>query len=773
MTLIAVQNFNMRSSTSVASSLLFLAFTLCCQSAILAEAPRMEITDKVPALSLESLYHPKERFKYVTSPTPFYKWVETSGSPMLLVRQGDGWRTIDLATGEAGAAHHLFELLPAKIQSLGGIEQKEAASLAQSWISMTDASLAPRLMRIGESLAIIGLQPEHGYRPVASWVTRAAGAWREPTLSPDGNQIAYVEANDLFVMQLKSGKVTRITHDGSATTLNGILDWVYQEEIYGRGNFRAFWWSPDSTAIAFLKLNTADVAEFTVTGSNSPRGETLIERYPKSGDPITQAQLWVVHVGHEKEPDTAEPVRLLEDKIGHDVLVTRVGWNSQTNDLWAQISNRLQNDMSLIKITKNQWNEYHEIIREQCDKWLEVHELPRVLKSGELLRLSDLLSGRRRLWRLSADGKERRPITPEQFDVRDIVYVDSEDRYVLVTGDRLRGTVGQQLYRFDLQTPSKPQRLSDEAAWHGVSVSKNGEWMVDSASSVAEPTTTWLRSLVDQDSPPHVLHQERIQLPETPLEITWPNVTTKDGIKLPAYVIRPKTEADQRLPVLIETYGGPLAPSVRDSWSSGRYLFHQMLAREGIAVMVVDNRSSGGRGLADSWSIHERMGEVETNDLVAVADWLAGQDWADAKRLAVRGWSFGGFLTLHAMTHSDRFAAGIAGGSVTDWRNYDAIYTERYMGLPKDNPRGYDSTSPILAADKIHGRVLMLHGEVDDNVHLANAMQMAAALQRAGKLFDLMIYPGSAHAVHSPDQNYHLMRTTMEFLRREFKLPPK
>ena len=733
----------------------------------------MEVTEKVPALSLESLYHPKDRFKYVTSPTPFYKWVEISGSPMLLVRQSDGWKTVDLTTGEPGAAHHLFELLPAEIQTLGGIEQKEAASLAQAWLSMTDATLAPRLMRIGDSLAIIGLQPEQGYRPVASWVTRAAGAWREPTLSPDGNQIAYVEANDLYVMQLKSGKVIRITDDGSATTLNGILDWVYQEEIYGRGNFRAFWWSPDSTAVAFLKLNTADVAEFTVTGSRSARGETLIERYPKAGDPITQAQIWVTKLNDEQTSDTAKPIRLLQDKVGHDVLITRVGWNLQTNDLWVQLSNRLQNDMSLISVGMKQWNDFHEIFREQCDRWLEVHELPKVLKSGELLRLSDLLTGRRRLWRLSADGKERQPITPEQFDVRDIVYVDPEDRYVLVTGDRLRGTVGQQLYRFDLQTPSKPQRLSDEAAWHSVSVSKDGKWMVDSASSVAEPTTTWLRSLVDQDTPPRVLHQERIQLPETPFEITWPNVTTSDGIKLPAYVLHPKTNADQRLPVLIETYGGPLAPSVRDSWSSGRYLFHQMLAREGIAVMVVDNRSSGGRGLADSWSIHQRMGEVETNDLVAVADWLAKQDWADAKRLAVRGWSFGGFLTLHAMTHSDRFAAGIAGGSVTDWRNYDAIYTERYMGLPKDNPRGYDSTSPILAASKMHGRVLMLHGEVDDNVHLANALQMAGALQRSGKLFDMMIYPGAAHAVHSPDQNYHLMRTTMEFLRREFGLPAK
>jgi len=252
---------------------------------------------------------------------------------------------------------------------------------------------------------------------------------------------------------------------------------------------------------------------------------------------------------------------------------------------------------------------------------------------------------------------------------------------------------------------------------------------------------------------------------------------------LPAYLFPPRAvDGEQaaadaehaqgdsnRFPVLIEVYGGPLAPTVRDAWSSSRYLFHQMLADQGIGVLVVDNRSSGGRGLADAWSIYRRVGEQETQDLLAAVQWLKTLSWVDPQRIAVRGWSFGGFQTLHAMTHSDAFAAGVAGGSVTDWRNYDAIYTERYMGLPADNAAGYDATSPVLGAERLSGRVLMIHGELDDNVHLANTLQMTAALQRAGKSFDLMIYPAAAHSVQGAMPVYHLMRTTVEFLQRELR----
>jgi dipeptidyl-peptidase 4 len=446
----------------------------------------------------------------------------------------------------------------------------------------------------------------------------------------------------------------------------------------------------------------------------------------------------------------------------------------------------VQNVMSVYRIDLEEPSKPLRLVHEQCDKWLEVQELPHVLESGDYLRLSDLPTGRRRLWRLSQDGSMRTPLTPEDFDVRELVHVDAESRYALVTGDIERGTAGQQLYRVDLREASELVRLTDAQPWHVASISHDGRWMIDRASSLEMPVTTWLRPLDDlsQENKPdetaraRQLHQEKLRISKPLFEVEWPEIKTPDGLTLQAYVIRPKADsannaeaASKPAPVLIEIYGGPLSPTVRDAWAGSRTLFHQMLAENGIAVMVVDNRSSGGRGLADSWSIHQRVGEVETQDLVTIADWLGEQPWADAKRLALRGWSFGGFLTLHSMTHSDRFAVGIAGGSVTDWRNYDTIYTERYMGLPEQNSAGYDSTSPLRAASKLHGRVLLLHGEMDDNVHLANMLQMAGELQKAGKPFEMMVYPTAGHGIYDSRQNYHLMKTTLEFLRREFGLP--
>ena len=217
----------------------------------------------------------------------------------------------------------------------------------------------------------------------------------------------------------------------------------------------------------------------------------------------------------------------------------------------------------------------------------------------------------------------------------------------------------------------------------------------------------------------------------------------------------------------METYGGPGAAVVTNRWSGNRALYRELMARRGIATLIVDNRSSAGRGIVDTWAIKGKVGEVECRDLLSAVDWLQSQPWVDSERLAVRGWSFGGFLTLYAMTHSKAFRAGIAGGPVTDWREYDSFYTERYMGLPADNPKGYDDTAPARVADKMHGKVLLIHGEVDDNVHPSNTLRMAAALQKAGKDFDLMIYPGAAHAVHQPHQVWHLMKMTDRFLMRQ------
>jgi len=785
----------------------------------------------IPPLSLESIYHPKQRHAYVAEAAPPTRWIlesqlgeqittdsdaESEGDAdpsavRLLIRRGGKWMVIDPALADREGTlvetpWSGFEELVKRLVSLGGVDRKLAESVVGGWVASGSRSLDSSLVRIENSLAIAG------FDETPRWVSRQAAGWQDPTLSPDGSRIAFVQDNDLHVLEIDSGRILRITDDGSPTRSNGRLDWVYQEEIYGRGNFKAFWWSPDSRRIALLRLENSHVSQFTIATSDGPRGGVLVDRYPKAGDPLTHAELWVANLGDTGESRvTLMPV--FTPPPADESLIVRVSWQTETGHLIFQHMNRLQSELTLWRFDPEAsgGKQPTPILREQSEQWLEVIGSPRWLSGGDFLWLSDLPSGRRRLWRISGDGSRRSPLTPDGFDVRETVTINQATQMGWLYGDSDRGTVGQQLYRVSIRPRGSGEergvreeraggdeslisgggaeprltRLTGDMPWHSVSISPDHRWMVDRSSGLTQPIRMTLRAMepagpvdasgdgVAKADREWVLHEEILQLPGEPLAPQWVSVPTPDGLELPAYVIRPPAggaAADgtpRRHPVLIEIYGGPLAPSVRDSWSTTRFLFHQLLASRGIVVMVVDNRSSGGRGLSDTWSIHRRVGEVETRDVIAASDWLRGQDWVAHDRLALRGWSFGGFLTLHAMTHSDRFAAGVAGGSVTDWRNYDAIYTERYMGLPSENAAGYDATSPVLAAKDLHGDLLLIHGEVDDNVHLANTLQMVAALQRLGTPLEMMIYPGSAHGVQAGMPTYHLMRTTVDFLVRK------
>lgn len=758
--------------------------------------------DAIPPLSVESLYHPKQRFDYVESPTPATRWIRSAdGRPLLLIRR-DRWMQIDPEDLEASAADEEatdeesdektageeaaaetpwpgFDELVQQLVSLGDIDEKAAESAVNSWIS-SDKSLDAALLRIDNGLVLAGREQ------TPRRLTRHASSWNEATLSPDGSRVAFVRENDLYVFHLATDRLIRLTDDGSPTRLNGRLDWVYQEEIYGRGNFRAFWWCDDSRSLAFLRLDNFRVRPFTITVSGSPRGSLLVERYPKAGDDITAAELWAASIPEEAE-QSATVFPVYAPPADQEMLIVRVGWKPKTRELVYEVTNRLQNESTLWQMDLDaNPREPVRLLREQSDRWLEVIDLPQWLPSGDFLRLSDLPAGRRRLWRISGDGGRQIPLTPPDFDVRELVAVDNEAGTAYLTGDLQRGTVGQQLYLVDIERSGDASRgplvqATFDSPWHRVSLSDDHRWMIDRASSLSEPTVMSLRRCNGRaDAPSQRLHRERLRLPGEATVPQWLKVQTEDGPELAAYVFPPAgvssaedddegNENNARFPLLVEIYGGPLAPSVRDSWSSSRYLLHQMLSQRGIGVAVIDNRSSGGRGLADAWSIHRRVGEVEARDVAATVETWKSFAWVDPDRLAVRGWSFGGFLTLKSMTGGEDFAAGVAGGSVTDWRNYDAIYTERYMGLPAENPAGYDATSPVKSAGKLHGRVLLIHGEVDDNVHLSNTLQMAAALQEAGKPFELMIYPDAAHGVHRPMQVYHLMRTTVEFLERQLK----
>lgn len=749
-----------------------------------------------PPLSLKTLYHPSEQHDY-DGEVASARWIATN-PPQVIVRREKTWKAVDLQTGEE-KDWPVVEQLARQLGRLQGTAERDLKAIAMRVAGQMQTPDDMSLVRIGDAMAIVSPA-----RP-ARWLTRDASNWEIATLDPSRRRVAYTKDGDLYLQEIDGGRSLRLTKDGSETLLDGILDWTYQEEIFGRGNYRGFWFSHDGKWLAMLRIDISQIEPYVLTGADSDRGTRLVRRYSKAGDPIPHASLHVWDLRRADEGIVPPPRKLAESTPQQERIITGVWWSPYRNRLLYSISDRLQTWRELRYVDEpfsvGQEDTAGQLLREQSPAWVEPPSAPVMLRDGSLVWRSELPTGRIRLYWVRENGSVITPITPEDFDVRDF-FVAPDGSFALVTGDADGGTVEQHAYRIELplagpgdgtaasgssraaaSTQAGPlQRLTPDEGWNAIDFSPGGAAMIVTHSGPTSPPRVTVRPAVpvsgagegDSDErgtaslafDPIELDRAELELPGGLIEPERFRIPTEDGPELPAMLIRPAGAfANRRVPVVIETYGGPGAPVVTARWAGKRALYRELLARQGIATLVVDNRSSAGRGVVDSWAIRHRVGEVEFQDLMEAVGWLQEQEWVDPERLAIRGWSFGGFMTLYAMTHSDAFAAGIAGGPVTDWREYDSFYTERYMGLPSQNEQGYRETAPLAKAADLHGRVLLIHGEVDDNVHPSNTLRMVAALQEAGKPFDLMIYPGAAHAVRDPQQAWHMAQLTDGFLR--------
>jgi dipeptidyl-peptidase 4 len=310
-------------------------------------------------------------------------------------------------------------------------------------------------------------------------------------------------------------------------------------------------------------------------------------------------------------------------------------------------------------------------------------------------------------------------------------------------------------------------RLSRTDGTHSANFNPAFSRYIDRWSNVTTPAQVRLHAVdgselrVISANPVRALSEFQLSTPE------FVEVKARDGFPMDGMIIKPPNfDASRRYPVYQLTYAGPTAASVRNQWGGSTYLFHQMLAQHGVVVWILDNRSAGGKGAESQWPVYGNFGEAELRDLEDGITWLKQQPYIDPSRIVLSGWSFGGFMTAYALTHSTSWAGGVAGAPVTDWRDYDTIYTERYMKTPEHNPDGYRRTAPRFAAANLHGRLLLLHGTMDDNVHLQNTVQFAYELQRAGKSFEMMLYPKSRHGFADPRLNTHLQQTIFDFVMR-------
>ncbi|HUG51974.1 MAG TPA: S9 family peptidase [Vicinamibacteria bacterium] len=654
-----------------------------------------------------------------------------------------------------GAAEPLFEAgrLESALRRLPHLTGEEARRLARQASYVMNGRRTALLVSALDDLFLYDFAAGTLTR-----LTRAQGAEEEPSFSPDGRRVAFVRGNDLHVVDVTGGGERALTRDGSADVLNGILDWVYQEEIYGRGHFRAYWWSPDSRHLALLQLRQSRVPTLTLVDDLPRRPQVETQRYPRPGDPNPEVRLGVVSAagGGPRWID-------LSRYAAAEPLVVGVGWSPDGARVVYQVQDRVQTWLD-VNVALLSSLGTRTLFRETTRAWVEPHEEGKGLRwlpDGGFLWLSER-SGFKHVYHYRGDGTLVRPVTGGQWEVRALHGADGRG-WVYFSGTE-RSAIGQDVYRVRLDGGGR-ERLSAASGTHAAQFNDAFSLYLDTWSDVTTPPQVRLHRedgaevrVVDENPVP-ALATFRLAPPE------FLQVPARDGFVLEAMLLRPPGfDPSRRYPVYQHTYGGPRSPSVKNAWGNTTYLFHQLLAQRGVVVWICDNRSASSKGAVSAWPSYRRFGEGELRDVEDGLDWLRGQPWVDASRIGIHGWSFGGFMVAYALTHSRSFAMGIAGGAVTDWRDYDSIYTERYMGHPRDNAEGYLRSAPREAAALLHGRLLLVHSAMDDNVHPRHATRFAGALQKAGRTFRMMLYPQARHTIVDPAQLEHLHALKLEFV---------
>jgi dipeptidyl-peptidase-4 len=577
------------------------------------------------------------------------------------------------------------------------------------------------------------------------------------SFSPDGRMISFIRNNNLYVEDIASQREHALTQDGSAKILNGRLDWVYQEELYGRGNFGAYWWSPDSNRIAFLRIDETPVPDFPVVDQIPYEQNVENTPYPKAGDPNPIVKLGVVNAagGEVRWVDTYK-------YPAEDRLIVRVGWTPDGKKVVYQAQNREQTFLDLNSANPDD-GKSATVFRESGKAWVEVvDDGLRYLKDGSFLWLSDR-SGWRHIYHYGANGQLIKQVTSGDWDVRSVDEVDEEKGTVYFSSSE-HSPIANHEYSIKLDGTGL-NRLTTSEGNHRASFNSNASHFVDSWNDVNTPTQVQLYESAGKLV--RALDENKVAaLKSYKLgKVEFMQVKTRDGFPMEAMMIKPPDfDASKKYPVMSYTYSGPQSQSVRNAWGGTRYLWHQMLAQKGYIIWICDNRTASNKGVSSAWPLYKNFGELELKDLEDGFAWLKGQPYVDSSRIGLWGWSYGGFMTSYALTHSQTFKIGIAGGTVSDWRNYDSIYTERYMQTPQNNGDGYRKSSPVHYAKDLHGKLLLIHGAIDDNVHIANTIQFLYELQKSGKQVQLMVYPKSRHGVTDPILVKHMQQMMTDFI---------
>jgi dipeptidyl-peptidase-4 len=580
-----------------------------------------------------------------------------------------------------------------------------------------------------------------------------------PTMSPDNKFVAYTKNNDLYSLEISTKKENRLTNDGSDVILNGYASWVYMEEILGRSSqYRSFWWSPDSKHIAFFRADDSKVPTYTLTDAPGQHGYVDVIRYPKVGDANPEVKVGIAI------PDGGNIV--WADFNEHDDQYFGLPyWKPDGKTLLVQWMNRKQNQLKIWEVNPSTGMKTPFLSEEQ-KTWISLDDEGRritFLENGKGFIYRSDASGYDHLYYYDMSGKLVNPITFGKYTVTDINFIDEKNSVIYFTA-RKENTARKDLYVVNFNG-KKLQRLTFGEFNHtSISLSPSASYFVTTCSNSETPPKMTLVSnkgnIIKElgDSKGEKLDNTEIAKTELlhvmsddslyslPLKITWPlNMVT-----------------GKKYPVLISIYGGPNAGTVMDNWSlTGT---QQWYAKEGLIQVAMDHRASGHFGKEGVNYMYHNLGYWEMKDYSTMVKWLIANAQADPSKICITGFSYGGYMSCYALTYgADVFTHGMAGGSVIDWTLYDSHYTERYMGTPKDNPEGYKTSSVLNYADKYKGMLQIVHGIVDENVHLQNSIQLTSKLQDLKKDFEFMTYSGGRHGWPG-NKNLHFQNLKTRFI---------
>jgi dipeptidyl-peptidase-4 len=574
----------------------------------------------------------------------------------------------------------------------------------------------------------------------------------DPKISPDGRYVSFVRNHNLWLVSVADGKERAFTEGGTEEVRKGELDWVYPEELEIT---TAYWWAPDSSAIAYLAMDERKVAQYPMVDFSSPVGEAEEERYPPAGgaNPIVRVFVASVGGGEARAMDTGENT---------DIYVARVNWLPDSKHLAIQRLNRQQTVLDLL-IADVANGQTRTALNETDQYWINISNDLHFLKDGRRFLWSSERSGYRHLYLYDLDGKQLAQLTKGEWEVSAVDAVDEPKGLVYFTGTA-KSPLERHLYRVSFDG-SAVSRITIHNGTHGVNMAPDATAFVDTYSDATTPPR---QDVARADgSLLRVINENKVA-ELTDYHLSAPqflSVKSHDSVPLNAMMIKPADfDASKKYPVLVFTYGGPHAQVVLNAWGGNTALWHQLMAQKGYIIFALDNRGSAGRGHVFEEPIHYNLGAVELSDQRDGVAYLKSLPYVDGERIGIWGWSYGGHMTLHAMFEAGgEFKAGFAGGPVTDWHFYDSIYTERYLGLLPQNEKGYRASSPIDRVEGLKGKLLIAHGTGDDNVHFANTLSLINELIDLGKYVEVMPFPGRGHGVSDPPARKVLMNRVTQF----------